>query len=237
MIPRMVEWLIAVVGDWGYAGIVLLMALESSFVPFPSEVVMIPAGYLSSPAYRASAVYDADRVMNLWLAIFCGILGSWIGALVNYYLAVYLGRPFLLKWGRYFLLDEKKFITVERFFGRHGEVGTFTGRLIPVVRQYISFPAGLARMNLARFLFYTGLGAGLWVTVLAWVGYLAAQNEALLKRYSREATGGAILLAAVTLAVYVIFYRLKARRANRTAPPVSCSAPSQDSPDTAFHHG
>ncbi|MDI6775431.1 MAG: DedA family protein [Verrucomicrobiota bacterium] len=205
----MVDWIVNVVGQWGYTGIVIMMTLESSFVPFPSEVVMIPAGFLASPAYLTSPEYRPGHEINIWVAILWGIVGSWVGALVNYYMAVYLGRPFLLRWGKCFFLDGKKFVKVERFFARHGEIGTFTGRLIPVVRQYISFPAGLARMNIGRFLFYTGLGAGLWVTVLAWIGYLAGQNRDLIEKYFREATIGAVAFCAVVIVVYVLPYHRK----------------------------
>lgn len=177
MVNEIVQWIVATVGQWGYTGIVIMMLLESSFFPFPSEVVMIPAGYLAQKGE-----------MNLFVAIGMGILGSWLGALLNYYLAVFLGRPFFLKYGKYLLISEAKFVRVEGFFCRHGEIGTFTGRLIPVVRQYISFPAGLARMNLVHFLFFTGLGAGIWVTILACIGYVAGQNEKLIRDHLHNAT-------------------------------------------------
>lgn len=207
MLDTVVEWIVATVGQWGYTGIVIMMLLESSFFPFPSEVVMIPAGYL---AYRGE--------MNMVLAIFMGIVGSWLGALVNYYLAVAFGRPFLLRYGKYFLIDEAKFTKVEGFFRRHGEISTFTGRLIPVLRQYISFPAGLARMNMAHFLFFTGLGAGLWVAVLAVIGYVAGQNEELIRRYSHQATLAALAGCAVLIAVYVIVHRHRKRGKTRPRP-------------------
>lgn len=206
-----VDWIVQVVGQWGYPGIVVMMFLESSCFPFPSEVVMIPAGYLASPGYLQAANYQPGHEMNLFLVILMGIIGSWLGALFNYYLAMALGRPLLLKWGRYFLISAENFEKGERFFQRHGEIGTFTGRLIPVVRQYISLPAGLARMNLAHFLFWTGLGAGLWVTVLSLIGYVAGQNKELIERYSHQATIGVLVFCAVVIAVYI--YRHKKRRA------------------------
>ncbi|MEK7843517.1 MAG: DedA family protein, partial [Pseudomonadota bacterium] len=153
---EIIDWIVRTVGGLGYPGIFIMMFLESSFVPFPSEVVMIPAGYL---AYKGE--------MNLVLAILAGTLGSLTGALFNYYLAVKLGRPFLLHYGKYVMFSEASLRKMEDFFARHGHISTFTGRLIPVVRQYISLPAGLARMNLAVFSFYTSLGAGIWVTILA----------------------------------------------------------------------
>ncbi|NLG00253.1 MAG: DedA family protein [Lentisphaerae bacterium] len=210
---QIVQWVVNTVGQWGYGGVVAMMFLESSCFPFPSEVVMIPAGYLSSPNYVNSAGYVAGHEMNIWLVIAMGILGSWLGALFNYYLALLLGRPLLLKWGRYFFISEDKFEKAERFFSRHGEVGTFTARLIPVVRQYVSLPAGLVRMNLARFLFYTGLGAGLWVTVLAWIGYMAGQSEALWRPYLKTATVAALVFCAAVLLVYVLVRRARDKKA------------------------
>ena len=207
MLNEVVQWIVATVGQWGYTGIVIMMLLESSFFPFPSEVVMIPAGYLAQKGE-----------MNLFLAIAMGILGSWLGALLNYYLAVFLGRPFFLKYGKYLLINEDKFIRVEGFFRRHGEIGTFTGRLIPVLRQYISFPAGLARMNLAHFLFFTGLGAGIWVTILACIGYFAGQNEQLIRDHLHNATIWVVVASIVIIAIYVYFYRRKTRRDRKSDP-------------------
>ena len=103
-LQQSVTWVVGLVGDWGYTGIVIMMFLESSCFPFPSEVVMIPAGYLSSPAYLSSPSYIPGHEMNAWLAIIAGIVGSWLGALFNYYLALWLGRPLLIKWGRYFFI-------------------------------------------------------------------------------------------------------------------------------------
>ena len=207
MLNEVVQWIVATVGQWGYTGIVIMMLLESSFFPFPSEVVMIPAGYLAQKGE-----------MNLIVAIVMGIVGSWLGALLNYYLAVFLGRPFFLKYGKYLLISEDKFVRVEEFFRRHGEIGTFTGRLIPVLRQYISFPAGLARMNLAHFLFFTGLGAGIWVTILACIGYVAGQNEQLIREHLHNATIWVIVASLIIIAVYVYFYRRKMRRARKSDP-------------------
>ena len=152
--------------------------------------------------------------MNIWVAIAMGIIGSWLGAMFNYYLALLLGRPLLLKWGKYFFISEENFEKAERFFTRHGEIGTFTARLIPVVRQYVSLPAGLVRMNMARFLFYTGLGAGLWVSVLAWIGYIAGQSEALWRPYLKKATVAALVFCVVVVAVYVLVRRARGKKSD-----------------------
>ena len=200
LLGDLIQWIIRVVGELGYPGIFIMMLLESSFFPFPSEVVMIPAGYL---AYRGE--------MSMTVAIAMGIAGSLAGALVNYYLAVWLGRPFLERYGRYLFLPPEKLHRVERFFRDHGEISTFVGRLITVVRQYISFPAGLARMPMGHFLLYTGLGAGIWVAVLAVIGYLAAGNEELIRAYSREATVALLALCVALVAAYVVRHRRRGR--------------------------
>lgn len=200
------------VREFGYIGIILLMALESSFVPFPSEVVIIPAGWIASQTY-VGQIPEGDG-MNIILVIICGILGSIIGALFNYYLAIYLGRPFILKWGKYFLLNEKRFSKVEEFFINHGSISTFVGRLIIGVRQYISFPAGLARMRISLFTLYTALGAGIWVTILALIGWslhisTAELTEEAWKDQLSVVTpilGGFCLILVV---VYIIWYRWK----------------------------
>ncbi|AAZ98034.1 putative integral membrane protein dedA-like protein [Thiobacillus denitrificans ATCC 25259] len=198
MLHDLIQTIVSTVGAWGYLGIFLMMALESSFFPFPSEVVMIPAGYL---AYKGE--------MNIVLAILAGIGGSLFGALFNYWLALKLGRRFLLRYGRYVLVKEHTLQRMEDFFARHGHISTFTGRLIPAVRQYISLPAGLARMNLAVFSFYTSLGAGIWVTILAVLGYSLGHNEAAIRANLHLIT--LITLGAVAVIV-LLYIRLKLKK-------------------------
>jgi membrane protein DedA with SNARE-associated domain len=197
MIHEIANTIIDSIGSIGYMGIFLLMFLESSFFPFPSEVVMIPAGYL---AFKGE--------MNLYLAILAGILGSVAGAVFNYYLALKFGRAFLLKYGRYFFLKEESLDKLELFFSKHGEVSTFNGRLIPGIRQYISLPAGLSRMNLWKFSLYTALGAGIWVIVLVGLGYFLGSNEEMISEYLRTAT----LIAVISVAFITLFYVVRARR-------------------------
>jgi membrane protein DedA with SNARE-associated domain len=205
----MVESFLNLFQQLGYGGIVLLMALESSFFPFPSEVVMIPAGILA-----------AQGKMDPWVAIAMGILGSWLGALANYYIAVWFGRPVLNKYGKYVFMPPHRLDSVEHFFVEHGEISTFTGRLIPAVRQYISFPAGLSRMNLFRFLLFTGLGAGLWVTILTWIGYAAGTQldlitsesvAALWHKHSAKITIGLLLFCILLIGAYILWYRRRKR--------------------------
>jgi len=198
-----VLWIVATVGKLGYPGIVALMFLESSFFPFPSEVVIPPAGYLAS-----------HGEMSLVWVIVAGTLGSLLGALFNYGLAVWLGRPFLHRYGRYVGLTPRALERVEGFFRRHGEISTFVGRLVPGVRQYISFPAGLARMRLVPFCVYTCLGAGVWVVVLAAIGYFVGNNQELVVAYSRRTFWYLAPALALLCGVYVWHHR---RRAG--APP------------------
>lgn len=191
-----VDWLLEVIGRLGYSGIFLLMMLESSFFPFPSEVVMIPAGYL---AYQGN--------LGLWQVICLGIAGSVAGALLNYYLAIKLGRPLIVRYGKYVFIGPELLAKVDRFFDKHGEIATFNGRLVPGVRQLISLPAGLARMNKARFVLYTSLGAGLWVTVLTLLGFVLGSQEELIRSRLTEFTVAALVFVALSTALYYIFQR------------------------------
>lgn len=194
-----IDFIVNLVGDLGYFGIFFMMFLESSFIPFPSEVVMIPAGYL---AHKGE--------MNLFLAIVSGVLGSLVGALLNYFLALFLGRAFLIRYGRYFFFKEETMQKMENFFKKHGHISTFSGRLIPVIRQYISLPAGIAKMNLALFCFYTSLGAGIWVVILAFLGYFLGQNEELIKEYLHLITLGLLVCIVLLVAFYVWWQKRRA---------------------------
>lgn len=161
-----IEWCL---NNLNYWTITLLMAIESSFIPFPSEVVVPPAAY---KAYHGE--------LNIWLVILFSTLGAEVGALVNYYLAKYLGRPIIYRFaesrvGRMCLLSAKKMEQAEAFFNKHGVISTFIGRLVPAVRQLISIPAGLARMNMPKFLIFTALGALTWNSILAVLGYVAGR--------------------------------------------------------------
>ena len=184
---EIITYLVDTIGSFGYIGIFLLMFLESSFFPFPSEVVMIPAGYLA---------YKGD--MNLGLVLFFGISGSLAGAWFNYFLASKFGRKFLLK-----IISEEKVDNLDKFFEKHGHISTFTGRLIPGIRQYISFPAGLAKMNKIKFSIYTTLGAFIWVVILTLLGYFIGENQILIHKYLKEITIIVTLLMGILIFIYV----------------------------------
>jgi len=187
-----VQWLLDTIGAMGYPGIFLLMAMESSIIPIPSELVMPPAGYL---AFQGK--------MNMAVAILSGTVGSLAGAYANYYASHYLGRPLILKYGKYVLIPPDKFERVEKFFLKHGEISTFIGRLLPVIRHLISIPAGVAGMNHLKFSLYTLLGAGLWCTILTWIGYAIGENQQLIMKYSHKALAWVLLFSLVLVAVYV----------------------------------
>jgi len=157
---------------WGPLIVLVLMAVERSFIPFPSEVVMIPAGFMAA----RSEFLPPDPLTALLVAVLAGIVGSLAGAFVNYWLSLKLGRPFLYRYGRYFLVSAAGLARAEEVFRRHGEITTFVCRLIPAVRQLISIPAGLSRMRFGRFALFTGLGAGIWVSILALAGYVVGQG-------------------------------------------------------------
>jgi len=194
MLGDFINFIVQTVGEWGYAGIFLMMFLESSFFPFPSEVAMIPAGYLAHQGQ-----------MSLVLAWCAGTAGSLAGAVFNYYLCYFFGRELVLKYGKYVGITKVKMRKFEAFFKRHGEISTFNCRLIPGIRQYISLPAGLAKMNLFKFSLYTTLGAGIWVAILLAVGWYLGKN------YDKSAFSHIVvaLLAAVGLltALYIVYVK------------------------------
>jgi membrane protein DedA with SNARE-associated domain len=199
-VEEIILWLVKVIGDMGYVGILLLMAMESSLFPVPSELVVPPAGYLASQGQ-----------MNIWLVIFFSTLGSLIGALFNYALAYYLGRPWILRYGKYFLIPPEKFAKVESFFLKHGEISTFTGRLIIVVRHLISLPAGLSKMDLKRFTIFTLVGSFIWVSILAYIGYIVGNNMDLVKSYYKQAAIGLVVIMSIVLAVYIVWQKNRVR--------------------------
>ncbi len=200
MVHQIISWIVNTVGHIGYPGILVLMFLESSFFPFPSEVVIPPAGYLASQGR-----------MNLPLVVLFGLLGSLSGALFNYWISLMLGRPFFQHYGRYLLISEKALSRVDRFFERHGHISTFIGRLLPGIRQYISLPAGMARMNLPLFVISTLLGAGLWVLVLALAGYLVGYNQELLRLYLHKITWAMVGFSVFLTIVYMAWRHSRGR--------------------------
>jgi len=195
VIKELAQDLVDLIFDWGYLGIFFLMAVESSFIPFPSEIILVPAGYLASQGQ-----------MSISMIMFSGLGGSMLGAFINYYLALSLGRKFLKRYGKYFFIKESALDKMDNFFYKHGHISTFTGRLIPGIRQLISIPAGLARMNLVTFSIYTALGAGIWALILTMLGYFIGENQELLSIYLKQITI-AVLVVLVILGSLYIYYQ------------------------------
>lgn len=189
-----------------YTTVAALMAVESSFVPFPSEIVVPPAAYVAS---------KPDSEMTVWGVVAAATIGALIGALINYILALLLGRPIVYKFvdtrlGKMLMLSSEKVQKAEDYFVKHGAISTLVGRLIPAVRQLISIPAGLSKMNLGKFILFTTLGAAVWNSVLAALGYIAQGQTDLIHRYSHELS--IILLAIVGIVAIVLIAKRLLKR-------------------------
>src|SRR3989338_5219058 len=205
---QIVEGLLAIIANFGYLGIFIGMTIESSFFPFPSEIIMIPAGALI-----------AAGQMTFFGVFFAGLLGSLAGALINFFLAFYLGRRtinfLILKYGKIFLLGKKGLERSDIYFKKHGEITTFLGRLIPVVRQLISLPAGFSKMNLFKFCLFTSLGAGIWTAILIYLGYLFGDNLELIKTNMNLIFWIILLLSAIIVIIYLIGHRKNRFESNK----------------------
>lgn len=202
MLHQLIEKIIFLIGDLWYTGIFVMMTIESSFVPFPSEVAMIPAGYLASIGE-----------MNFLLAFLAGTCWALFGASINYFGGNYLGRPIVKKlvqdYGRYCFLKLSHYEKSEKYFEKHGAITTLIGRFIPAVRQLISIPAGIFQMNYFQFLLYTGIGAGTWNAILMTIGYIAWENRELISQYTTQALIGVVVLVLILLGGYYTIQKKK----------------------------
>ncbi|MBU4217072.1 DedA family protein [Candidatus Parcubacteria bacterium] len=204
---EIVTILLTATAKMGYWGIILLMAIESSFIPFPSEVVIPPAAYLASMGQ-----------MNVYLVIASGVAGSLIGAFFNYYLAMTLGRKLVFvlaghRFAKYFLIDQAKIEKAEKYFVDHGSVSTFVGRLVPAIRQLISIPAGFVRMDLKKFFLFTTLGSGSWTVILAILGYQFGANQELLSQYYKEISWFFVAVFVLLIGYYA-FVKTNGKKVN-----------------------
>ncbi len=199
MLAELAEWLVQNILDMGYMGIFLLMMIESSFIPFPSEIVLVPAGYLAH-----------QGEMSITAIFFASLFGSLAGAFINYFGALIIGRQLLMRFGKYFFISNSAMEKMEIFFQKHGPISTFTGRLIPGIRQLISIPAGLSKMPLLPFTIYTALGAGIWSMVLIMLGYIVGENEELITTYLHQIT--LAVLGTLVVLVFVYIRRIKSKK-------------------------
>ena len=204
MVMKVENWY---ANNMNYLSITLLMTVESSFIPFPSEIVIPPAAYVAGKEDSTLQATHSYRI-NVLLIVLFGTIGAMLGAIINYLLAMWLGRPIIYafadsKVGHICLLSSEKVKKAEDYFNDHGKVSTFVGRLIPGIRQLISIPAGLSKMNFGQFLLYTFLGAGIWNIVLALLGYIAHGQMDLIHAYSHELSIAIMALLAVAVIYFI----------------------------------
>ena len=204
MVMKVENWY---ANNMNYLSITLLMTVESSFIPFPSEIVIPPAAYVAGK--EDSTLHATDSYpINVLLIVLFGTIGAMLGAIINYLLAMWLGRPIIYafadsKVGHLCLLSSEKVKKAEDYFNDHGKVSTFVGRLIPGIRQLISIPAGLSKMNFGQFLLYTFLGASIWNVILALLGYIAHGQTDLIHAYSHELSIAIMALLAVAVIYFI----------------------------------
>jgi len=202
IISSLAIWATQIISWLGYPGLTLAMALESMIVPLPSELVMPFAGFLV-----------AQGTFNFSLVILFSTLGSIIGSFISYYLGRYGGNKLVIRWGKYLLLDDEDLKNTERWFSRRGELTILIGRFIPVVRHLISIPAGIGKMNLKKFTIYTFVGAGIWNTILIWVGLILGENWESLRKYSEKFSAIIAVLLVIAVAFFIIRHiRLKRKK-------------------------
>lgn len=193
-IDSIIQTLVDLTNQIGYLGIFLGMFLESTLVPIPSELVMIPAGIAASRG-----------LMNFYLVTIVGILGNVAGAVFSYYLAKSIGRALLLKIGKYFFVKEQTIVKIEKFFENHGPISVFIGRLLPGFRHFISIPAGVAKMNLKTFFFYTSAGSAIWTLVLAALGFFIGENQDLITKNLHNIILACAAFSLLVLVAYLFF--------------------------------
>ena len=204
-LKHLIDWYLESLATGGYPLIVLLMAIESSIVPLPSELVIPPAAYL---AYTKGG-------LSLVGIVIAGAIGSWLGATVMYWASRWAGRPLVLKFGKYFLISAAKVEQAERWSAAYGNYGIFASRMLPVVRHLIGIPAGIVRMDYLKFSLWTFVGSGIWCAVLCWLGIKAGQDEALMRGELRSLTLWAVGILAVLGGIYWLFVHRQMKTAKQ----------------------
>lgn len=206
MLEHFAAWLVDMVQDFGYWGLFITMFFGNVLVPIPVEAIMIPAGYLVE-----------QHVMNAWLVMASAIFGDIGGSLFSYYIARHFGRRFLFAYGKYVFFTHDKIEMLDKFFAGHGEISVLTGRLIPGLRHFMAFPAGLSHMKVKKFAVYTGVGGGLWMGTLVLVGYMIGGNRAMVRHHMTYIEAAIIAGVIVMVTLYVRHHRKKARSSDGAA--------------------
>jgi membrane protein DedA with SNARE-associated domain len=199
-------WLVDMVQGFGYLGLFITMFFGNALVPIPVEAIMIPAGYLVQ-----------EGQLNLFLVMLTSITGDIAGSLFSYYIALHFGRRFLYAYGKYLFFTHDRIDMLDKFFASHGQISVLTGRLVPGLRHFMAFPAGLSHMHVKRFVLYTGVGGGLWMSTLVLVGYLIGDNKELVKHYMPYVEAIVIVGVIVMIIVYIKRHRRKAGESNGVA--------------------
>lgn len=181
----------------GYLGIFIMTFIESTFVPIPAEVTLIPAGYL---------VHQGE--LNGYIVLLVSSLGTLGGSLANYYIAYFFGRKLFTTKGKYFFINTNKLKKIETFFANHGAISVFTGRFLPGIKHFISFPAGLAKMDIKKFSLYSFAGGAIWCAILIYLGYVIGENETLIKKYLKQIN----ILLVILVSLLVIYYLYRRKR-------------------------
>jgi membrane protein DedA with SNARE-associated domain len=192
LFSSILEFLISFIEHIGYSGIFIGMFLESTFIPIPSELVIIPAGMAASKG-----------LMNVYIVLSIGILGNILGATFSYYLAASIGRGILFRIGKYFFIKPASIIKIEEFFKKHGAISVFVSRLLPGFRHFISLPAGIAKMNIKKFFIYTTLGSSIWTSVLVAVGFYIGENQKLIEENLHKIITLMLVVCFVISCVYI----------------------------------
>lgn len=196
-----INYLVNFINEIGYVGIFIGMFLESTIVPIPSELIMIPAGIAS-----------AKGVINFYTALLVGTAGNILGALFSYYLSKLFGRTILVKIGKYFLIKDNTIKKIDNFFYNHGSISVFIGRLLPGFRHFISIPAGIANMNLNKFFLYTSLGSSIWTFILVLLGFLIGENQQLIENNLHKIILVTLSLCLILIVVYNFFHYKKIKK-------------------------
>jgi membrane protein DedA with SNARE-associated domain len=209
MLKPLIDWYLTTLDSGGYGLIALLMAVESSIVPLPSEVVVPPAAHLAHTTGR----------FTMWGIVVAGTVGSWLGATVMYWVSRLAGRPFVLRYGKYFFISPEKVAGAERWASRFGPFGIFAARLLPVVRHLIGIPAGVVRMDFLQYSIYTVLGSAIWCVVLCWLGVKMGQDEQLMRGELHRLTLWVVgILAVLGLLYYFLVHRFMKPDARAAGP-------------------